>query len=713
MMGEVVGRGMRFENVSILTDNIMDVIKDMRYCWVDPNGMICDQRGIFRVNCIDCLDRTNIVQSAIARIVLEIQCRKLGLLAPEELLPDACRLTFQQMWANNGDIISQQYAGTPALKGDYTRTGERKFSGLMKDGMNSANRYYINRVKDVYRQAAIDIMLGLDLQTEELNALALSGGVRPEPAEETEVEREQNLRTLIEESRRMLLGETEECLGAWGLIDCDPATGDPTQQDTDIILLLSQHAYYVANYDDDIDQVKSYQKIQLKDLEKVEIGPAPSLFKSKYMCIRIYYTSTEGTSHFHAFRTTNTRLFNNIIVHIHNDEEARESLKAIAETFVAAKKLTSQDLPFIECKLDRKRTRPHSGVINITQQAQAQVTTLQRGATGLPGRAATSSSLSQQAGPLTSRLGRTFASFNPVRHIRLGRMKPNVSQFIPAVWYSKDDAPTDGSTEQARILKGDKIVSLPNVVVSPGVKQINLKREYDLDDIIDGEESDDLDDDPYGWPSKVDTSVDFHLLSCGIIRTSPVTSVTSLMRDRISKMFSDRGIVHMETTRWRNGDQRYRSDTLYDAHTAVKVPPICSATFTLDTDTDDKDDSNRPVQDHTEHQGPAPNSNADVQSSIPGNTRRQSRSSSIDSSASQNEWVTSSVVTLSSDNVDAVSPLSRLRSKMSSLTGGASLGARARPENRQQSRQLVNFALQNRINSELRFREIRTKIILL
>lgn len=27
------------------------------------------------------------------------------------------------------------------LQGDYTRTGERKFTGLMKDGMNSANRY--------------------------------------------------------------------------------------------------------------------------------------------------------------------------------------------------------------------------------------------------------------------------------------------------------------------------------------------------------------------------------------------------------------------------------------------------------------------------------------------------------------------------------------------------------------------------------------------
>ena len=107
-------------------------------------------------------------------------------------------------------------------------------------------RYYINRVKDVYRQATIDMMLGHDLQSDELSTLALSGTVRTETPEDSEVEKEQNLRTLIEESRRMLLAESEECLGAWGLIDCDPATGDPTQQDTDIILLLSKHAYYIA-----------------------------------------------------------------------------------------------------------------------------------------------------------------------------------------------------------------------------------------------------------------------------------------------------------------------------------------------------------------------------------------------------------------------------------------------------------------------------------
>lgn len=37
------------------------------------------QRGVFRVNCIDCLDRTNVVQSAFARNVLTSQLEALAL----------------------------------------------------------------------------------------------------------------------------------------------------------------------------------------------------------------------------------------------------------------------------------------------------------------------------------------------------------------------------------------------------------------------------------------------------------------------------------------------------------------------------------------------------------------------------------------------------------------------------------------------------------
>lgn len=131
---------MHFENVSVLINNIADIIRDINYCWIDKQGQICSQSGVFRVNCIDCLDRTNVVQTAIGKAVMEIQFTKLGLISPEDAMPDCIRQQFQLLWANNGDIISKQYAGTNALKGDYTRTGERKFTGIMKDGMNSANR---------------------------------------------------------------------------------------------------------------------------------------------------------------------------------------------------------------------------------------------------------------------------------------------------------------------------------------------------------------------------------------------------------------------------------------------------------------------------------------------------------------------------------------------------------------------------------------------
>ena len=117
-------RGLKFENVAVLLESIQDILKFMRYCWVDhkvcrqfsraifylwiptsnsstlwiltqltpsSQGLICEQQSVFRINCVDCLDRTNIVQTAIARNILEIQFRKVGLLPPEVNLPADCR----------------------------------------------------------------------------------------------------------------------------------------------------------------------------------------------------------------------------------------------------------------------------------------------------------------------------------------------------------------------------------------------------------------------------------------------------------------------------------------------------------------------------------------------------------------------------------------------------------------------------------------------
>lgn len=133
-------RGMKFENVSALIEALASELHDCGFHWRDTSGPIKNQKGIFRVNCMDCLDRTNVVQTSMGKAVLESQLVKLGLAPPYSQLPNELKTIFMLVWANNGDVISRQYAGTNALKGDYTRTGERKVSGMLKDGMNSANR---------------------------------------------------------------------------------------------------------------------------------------------------------------------------------------------------------------------------------------------------------------------------------------------------------------------------------------------------------------------------------------------------------------------------------------------------------------------------------------------------------------------------------------------------------------------------------------------
>ena len=89
--------GMKFQNVNILINALdqNEYIRSMQYCWLDKHGAVCQQKGVFRVNCIDCLDRTNVVQTAIAKNVIETQLIKLGLIPPEHGIPVNLRLTIQ------------------------------------------------------------------------------------------------------------------------------------------------------------------------------------------------------------------------------------------------------------------------------------------------------------------------------------------------------------------------------------------------------------------------------------------------------------------------------------------------------------------------------------------------------------------------------------------------------------------------------------------
>lgn len=127
------------------------------------------QHGVLRVNCVDCLDRTNVVQTMIGREIMINQLevvfsdlfdnKKRGMAQVIELFAES-EDRFKHIWGDNADAISKQYSGTGALKTDFTRTGKRSTSGVIGDGVKSVMRMYYKNFVDEGRQEVIDIICG-------------------------------------------------------------------------------------------------------------------------------------------------------------------------------------------------------------------------------------------------------------------------------------------------------------------------------------------------------------------------------------------------------------------------------------------------------------------------------------------------------------------------------------------------------------------------
>ena len=126
------------------------------------------QKGVFRTNCIDSLDRSNVVQSTFARFFLFKMLYELNLsiTIPSEdnvfqKFDGNFESIFKIIWADHGDGISLPYSGTGAMKSDFVRTGKRTVEGNLQDGIISLTRFYINNFRDGYFQDCNDYFLGV------------------------------------------------------------------------------------------------------------------------------------------------------------------------------------------------------------------------------------------------------------------------------------------------------------------------------------------------------------------------------------------------------------------------------------------------------------------------------------------------------------------------------------------------------------------------
>lgn len=163
-------KGLKWHRAELLMDHLKDGLSRGGYFrGVEnpalPSGQLeirSLQTSVVRTNCMDCLDRTNVVQSMLGRWAVTQQLVDAGVLRPGEAAQDdqGFEDMFRNIWADNADVVSKSYSGTGALKTDFTRTGKRTRTGMVQDLNNSLTRYIRNNFMDGPRQDGFDVFLG-------------------------------------------------------------------------------------------------------------------------------------------------------------------------------------------------------------------------------------------------------------------------------------------------------------------------------------------------------------------------------------------------------------------------------------------------------------------------------------------------------------------------------------------------------------------------
>ncbi|EMC92193.1 hypothetical protein BAUCODRAFT_151623 [Baudoinia panamericana UAMH 10762] len=269
-------KGMKFENVSLLLDTLQSPLKSFGWIVKQNDRNVRQQKGVLRTNCMDCLDRTNVVQSAVGGWALQQQLAELGLNI--DLQKDPKTQWFNTLWADNGDAISKQYAGTSALKGDFTRTRKRNWTGALSDFSLTLNRYYNNIFGDYFLQLNIDFYLG------NVGPSAFDDFEADMMSQDYALDVKRIRQNAIDTCIKIVLEDPKEHLTAgWSLSCPQEANTLKSLPFEECVLLLTDAALYFCRFDWDAEKVGSFERVDLTDITQLWCGA--------------YITSTLGPTH--------------------------------------------------------------------------------------------------------------------------------------------------------------------------------------------------------------------------------------------------------------------------------------------------------------------------------------------------------------------------------------------------------------------------------
>eukprot|EP00049_Salpingoeca_infusionum_P006774 m.111242 g.111242 ORF g.111242 m.111242 type:complete len:988 (+) comp13437_c0_seq5:1802-4765(+) len=219
--------------------------------------LISLQDGIVRVNCMDCLDRTNVTESMIARRMLfeELVAQNV-VKRHESSIPHALETACITLWTQNGNLISKQYSGTDALKTEATGNRNSRVFGALNDGRKSVNRFYLNQFQDTFRQEAIDL-----LQRYRTVQAILQEGTA------VQSESVQELQLFVKRTVESIVPATEH-----SIITAPMLRQDMSVRSAYCILSLTSAALYTIYVNFSEEAVISYTRVPVSMLVRVESG---------------------------------------------------------------------------------------------------------------------------------------------------------------------------------------------------------------------------------------------------------------------------------------------------------------------------------------------------------------------------------------------------------------------------------------------------------
>lgn len=136
--------GEKYHNLKVMIQYCKTEIEEHGWFVENQSQKLQMQNGVIRTNCLDSLDRTNVAQSKIGMVVLQMQLEQQGFnlqqLYGDSMDKEGIAFCFEggkddilfkvrNMWTVMGDYLSRQYAGTDSTISRVSRDGKEGFIG--------------------------------------------------------------------------------------------------------------------------------------------------------------------------------------------------------------------------------------------------------------------------------------------------------------------------------------------------------------------------------------------------------------------------------------------------------------------------------------------------------------------------------------------------------------------------------------------------------